>query len=351
MQTYKNNNYVTENQINTISIHKLQRNYKIGVHRATQIYNDLLGIGYIKTESPDQSAIMIQDPQIIWSYIETTYGLNSNGSISYNYMFSNSEQIQTIQSKTNSYDFDNMEGHEFEHFCAKILEKNGFVNVTVTQGSGDDGIDVLAERDGITYGIQCKCYSSNVGNSAVQQAYSGIQIYKCDIGVVLTNRYFTESAKRTAQATKIKLWDRDKLEEFVKNADLKYNTNSSPAESIIDANSIVVPTVEPNTIQPEHIVLNEPFENKLPPNPDILDDFVLNKSHPQKVIAKKSSKLSIIALIISAFGFGYISLIGALLAYIDISRDDDREKDHSRSIVAIIFFVAWIIFWIYIYSS
>ena len=38
-------------------------------------------------------------------------------------------------------DFDNMEGHVFEHFCAEVLTLNGYENVTVTQGSGDQGID------------------------------------------------------------------------------------------------------------------------------------------------------------------------------------------------------------------
>ncbi len=32
---------------------------------------------------------------------------------------------------------------------------------------------MLAEKDDITYAIQCKCYSDNVGNAAVQQAHTG----------------------------------------------------------------------------------------------------------------------------------------------------------------------------------
>lgn len=111
--------------------------------------------------------------------------------------------------------FDYMEGHEFEYFCAGLLRKNGFENVEVTQGSGDHGIDILAEKDSITYAIQCKCYSSNVGNAAVQQAHSGKSIYKKDIAVVLTNRYFTQQATDEATQLGVKLWDRDKLSEFI----------------------------------------------------------------------------------------------------------------------------------------
>ena len=53
-------------------------------------------------------------------------------------------------------DFDLLDGHEFEYYCADLLRKRGFKEVEVTKGSGDYGIDILAERDGVTYAIQCK---------------------------------------------------------------------------------------------------------------------------------------------------------------------------------------------------
>lgn len=114
----------------------------------------------------------------------------------------------------NSYtnaNFDNMDGHDFEYFCANLLTKNGFTNVNVTKGSGDHGIDILAEKDSITYAIQCKCYSKDIGNAAVQQAHTGKSIYKKDIAVVLTNRNFTPQAKEEAELLSVKLWNREKL--------------------------------------------------------------------------------------------------------------------------------------------
>ena len=94
---------------------------------------------------------------------------------------------------------------------SSLLRKNNFGNVEVTQGSGDHGIDILAEKDGITYAIQCKCYSKDIGNAAVQQAHTGKSIYKKDIAVVLTNRGFTQQAKEEAEMIGVKLWDRNKL--------------------------------------------------------------------------------------------------------------------------------------------
>lgn len=111
-----------------------------------------------------------------------------------------------------------MEGHDFEYYCADVLRENGFTNVEVTKGSGDHGIDILAEKDDITYAIQCKCYASDIGNAAVQQAHTGKSIYKKDIAVVLTNRYFTAQAKEEAAALGVKLWDRDKLNIMIERA-------------------------------------------------------------------------------------------------------------------------------------
>lgn len=110
---------------------------------------------------------------------------------------------------------DKMEGHQFEHWCADLLKKNGFSSVEVTVGSGDQGVDVLARKDGIRYAIQCKCYSKDLGNKPVQEVNTGKTVYRCQIGVVMTNRYFTKGAKDAADATGVLLWDRDKLKHMI----------------------------------------------------------------------------------------------------------------------------------------
>ena len=65
-----------------------------------------------------------------------------------------------------------MDGLQFEHRCAELLRYRGFHKVTVTKGSGDQGIDILAQKNGLKYGIQCKYYSHPVGNKAIQEAYA-----------------------------------------------------------------------------------------------------------------------------------------------------------------------------------
>ena len=111
---------------------------------------------------------------------------------------------------------DGMEGHDFEYFCTDLLKKGGFSEVSVTQGSGDQGVDILATKDGIKYAIQCKNYASALGNKPVQEVSAGKIFYNCHVGVVLTNSTFTPGAISLANATGVLLWDRNILSKLMK---------------------------------------------------------------------------------------------------------------------------------------
>lgn len=179
---------------------EIQRRYGVEFNRANEIMQHLEQLGFVGAENGYNPRTLLCEEKTVWDYLEC-----------------NMPDCRPTQDTLtgNNQNYDNMEGHQFEYFCADTLKKNGFENVEVTQGSGDHGIDILAEKDGITYAIQCKCYSSNIGNAAVQQAYTGKGFYHKDIAVVLTNRYFTTQAKEEAQALGVKLWDRDKLNEMI----------------------------------------------------------------------------------------------------------------------------------------
>lgn len=114
-------------------------------------------------------------------------------------------------------DIDMMAGHDFERFVGSLFSRMGY-KVEVTKGSGDQGIDVIAEKDGRKFGIQTKCYGSAVNNKAIQEAAAGIRHYRLDKGIVVTNNYFTDSAVELAASNGIILWDRtilkEKIEEF-----------------------------------------------------------------------------------------------------------------------------------------
>ena len=104
---------------------------------------------------------------------------------------------------------DLMDGHAFEEWCASLLLKIGFQKADVTPASNDQGVDIIAVKDDVRYAIQCKRYSSDLGNTPIQEVHSGKSFYSCHIGVVMTNRHFTSGGKVLAESTGTLLWDRD----------------------------------------------------------------------------------------------------------------------------------------------
>lgn len=112
---------------------------------------------------------------------------------------------------------DEMDGYNFENCSANLLLNNGFNNVKVTQYSGDFGVDIIAYKDDIKYAIQCKKYSSPVGIKAVQEVIGSKTMNDCHVAVVLTNNFFTSSAKELAKKNNVLLWDRNKLKELINN--------------------------------------------------------------------------------------------------------------------------------------
>ena len=93
---------------------------------------------------------------------------------------------------------------EFEQLCAEELNGAGW-SAKVTQGSGDQGIDVLAAKDGVTVVIQCKLYGKPVGNKAVQEAISGKTYEKADYAAVVAPNGYTSSARALAQRADVLL--------------------------------------------------------------------------------------------------------------------------------------------------
>ncbi len=108
---------------------------------------------------------------------------------------------------------DGMTPTEFEHFCADILRKSGW-QASVTQASGDQGIDVVATRNQIKLVLQCKKYSQPVGNTAVQEVIAGKLFYLADIAAVVTNASYTTSANHLANTVDVSLLHYSQLASF-----------------------------------------------------------------------------------------------------------------------------------------
>lgn len=125
-------------------------------------------------------------------------------------------------------DFSSMSGWDFERYCAECLLKKGFTKADVTSGSGDHGVDIIAEQSGIRFGIQCKLYQGPVPNKAVQEAFTGASYYDCDIAVILSNSELTPQAKEEARKLRVKFWN---IADYMPEEDLTTDTHTlSPAK-------------------------------------------------------------------------------------------------------------------------
>lgn len=109
---------------------------------------------------------------------------------------------------------DSMSGLEFEKYIANLLKHQGYRYIRLTERY-DYGIDIIAEKDGIRWGIQVKRYSGLVKASAVRQVVAALRKYDCNRAMVVTNSNFSRVAEELAKSNDCILVDRRKLAQWV----------------------------------------------------------------------------------------------------------------------------------------
>jgi restriction system protein len=95
-------------------------------------------------------------------------------------------------------------GDDFEVLIGEQLEDGGW-HVRRTGKSGDQGADLVAERNGVSVAVQCKLYAQPVGNKAVQEALAAQRYYATDHAAVVSNAAFTRSATKLARSASVLL--------------------------------------------------------------------------------------------------------------------------------------------------
>ncbi len=122
--------------------------------------------------------------------------------------------LETNNKKIIIEEIDNMNGYQFESFLKQLFDKMGYA-VKSTKLSRDQGADIIAEKLNTRYLIQAKRYNEKVNNKSVQEISAALKHYNADKGIVITNNYFTESAKELAKSNRIELIDRNKLKKLI----------------------------------------------------------------------------------------------------------------------------------------
>ncbi len=99
---------------------------------------------------------------------------------------------------------DGLDPLEFERRCAEAMQLSGWTSRT-TKRTGDQGVDVLAEKQGKRVVLQCKLYSNTVGNKAVQEVIAAKAFVNADFAAVVSNTSYTRHAKELAERTGVSL--------------------------------------------------------------------------------------------------------------------------------------------------
>ena len=115
-----------------------------------------------------------------------------------------------IQNLSSDQSVEELSGIEYEDFCKDILVKHGW-EVKKTKATGDQGVDLVAVIETIRACIQCKRFSSPVGNSAVQEITAGKLHWHGTHAVVVSNAGFTKSAQALARSTGVLLMSHEEL--------------------------------------------------------------------------------------------------------------------------------------------
>lgn len=104
-----------------------------------------------------------------------------------------------------------LEPYDYEQYVAAYLLKHGYKSATVTQKSGDYGVDIVAvNAEGWRVAIQCKRYQGSVGVSAIQEIVTGKEYQGCDLAAVYTTGSYTQQAVNLAKKVHVKLYVMDK---------------------------------------------------------------------------------------------------------------------------------------------
>lgn len=112
--------------------------------------------------------------------------------------------------KNSSIPFD---PYDFERWCAEAIDAQGWT-VTETPLTGDQGIDLLVERDSVVVAIQCKATARPAGTASVQQAIAGMHFSNADYSCTISLNGYTPGARALAKKSHTELIDAENIERF-----------------------------------------------------------------------------------------------------------------------------------------
>lgn len=107
---------------------------------------------------------------------------------------------------------------EFEEYLTELFKLLGYDKITLTPQMNDKGIDILMEKNGKRYAVQCKRYKGIIGSPAIQSFLGAMQHAQVSHGFFVTTSTFSLEAEKMASQHPIELVDATKLAQMIQQA-------------------------------------------------------------------------------------------------------------------------------------
>jgi HJR/Mrr/RecB family endonuclease len=113
-------------------------------------------------------------------------------------------------SSERNFSFNNLSGTDFEFLLKRLFESKGYA-ADMNGRPGDQGCDLIVQKEDRRIAVQAKAWKNTVGNEAVQQAVASQKMYNCSEAMVVSTSHFSREADSLAKANNVILVNKDQL--------------------------------------------------------------------------------------------------------------------------------------------
>lgn len=115
------------------------------------------------------------------------------------------EQYKRQVMQTAAY-WQNLDGHAFEREFARLLTRHGY-RTEVTRGSGDGGVDIIADDGNGLIAVQCKRHKNPVGPAVIRELYGAVTAGKYRTGMLAVTGGVTKGVHEFIEGKPLQIVD------------------------------------------------------------------------------------------------------------------------------------------------
>ena len=139
------------------------------------------------------------------------------------------EAVRQQKRKLEKYWID-MDGVEFEQELGNLFRTRGY-GVEGTPTSGDQGVDLVLRRNGVTTVVQCKAHKNGVGPAVARELYGSMVAFRAKAAILACTGGFTRGVHKFVEGKPIRLLDASAIAKIAEGEmidDIPQQTRSQP---------------------------------------------------------------------------------------------------------------------------